>query len=89
MLTTEVFTLGRFLKYRKEHQGIMDQRVSLLTEVVGNIRAIKLYAYETLFGLKVAQKRKEELNVMRRITLMNSVSRSFMFFIPTGAAVSE
>ncbi|KAI9632685.1 P-loop containing nucleoside triphosphate hydrolase protein [Dioszegia hungarica] len=83
----QVFALGRFLKYRNEHQGIMDQRVSLLTEVVGNIRTIKLYAYETLFGLKVAEKRKEELKVMRRITLMNSISRSFMFFIPTVAAV--
>lgn len=89
MLTNGVFALGRFLKYRNEHQGIMDQRVSLLTEVVGNIRTIKLYAYETLFGLKVAEKRKEELKVMRRITLMNSISRSFMFFIPTVAAVCE
>jgi hypothetical protein len=88
-LTIEVFTLGRFLKYRNEHQGIMDQRVSLLTEVVANIRAIKLYAYETLFSLKVAHKRKEETEVMRRITLMNSISRAFMFLIPTVAGICE
>jgi ABC-type bacteriocin/lantibiotic exporter with double-glycine peptidase domain len=67
----------------------MDKRVRLLTEVINNIRAVKLYAYESLFGCKVQAKRQEEVKALRKLSACNAVSSSFMYFIPTLAAIGE
>ena len=68
---------------------IVDSRVRLLSEVINNIRAVKLYAYEAFFGEKVSELRRQELEMLRR----NGVNRAVMFstlsFVPTLATVCE
>jgi ATP-binding cassette subfamily C (CFTR/MRP) protein 1 len=65
----------------------MDQRVRLLTEVIAHIREVKLYAYETLFGQKVAEKRGKEMKVLRSIIACGAINSALMFFLPTMAAI--
>lgn len=72
---------GRLLAYRSKHQEIMDLRVRILTEVINHIREVKLYAYETLFGRKVDDKRQEEMKVLRSLTACNAISSAMMYFI--------
>lgn len=66
---------------------VVDTRVRLLSEIINNIRAVKLYAYENFFGEKVSVLRREELAKLRR----NGINRATMFatmsFIPVLAAV--
>jgi ATP-binding cassette subfamily C (CFTR/MRP) protein 1 len=52
---------GKLMSYRGTQEKIVDQRVRLLTEIINNIRAVKLYAYETFFGKKVSELRTQEL----------------------------
>lgn len=84
-----VFVYKRLMKKMLERQKLVDQRVRILTEVINHIREVKLYAYESLFGRRVEEKRNDEMKALRSITVLNSVSASLMFFIPTLAAIGE
>lgn len=66
---------------------IVDTRVRLLTEVINNIRAVKLYAYEVFFGEKVSALRRGELAKIRRNGLNRATMNSSMTFVPILAAV--
>ena len=76
-------------RYRDAQQKVVDQRVRILSEVIGSIRAVKLYAYETYFSQKISGKRKEELAMLQQ----NGVSRAFttatMAFVPILAAIGK
>ncbi|WWC92897.1 uncharacterized protein L201_007859 [Kwoniella dendrophila CBS 6074] len=50
-----------FYNYSDQKEQYTDTRVRLLTEILNNVRAVKLYAYERFFGDKVADIRREEL----------------------------
>ena len=39
-----------------------DERVDVITELVGAMRVVKMYCWETLFAQKVDKKRQEEIN---------------------------
>jgi hypothetical protein len=73
--------------YRDAQQKIVDQRVRILSEVIGSIRSVKLYSYESYFSGKISDKRKEELAHLAQ----NGISRAFttatMAFIPVLAAM--
>ncbi|PFX33479.1 Multidrug resistance-associated protein 4 [Stylophora pistillata] len=45
-----------------------DQRLSLITEVVSGIRAIKAYAWESGYREKIRTKRRKEIGIIRRNT---------------------
>ena len=77
----------RLITYRHEQMAIVDKRVRLLSEIVNNIRAVKLYAYETFFGDKVAGYRRQELSKLRRNGLNRATMTATMSFIPILAAV--
>jgi len=68
---------------------VVDKRVRLLSEVINNIRAVKLFAFEAFFGERVTQLRRQELDKLRA----NGLNRSFMFstvtLVPTMAIVCE
>ena len=42
--------------------GKQDDRVDVITELVGAMRVVKMYCWETLFAKKVDTKRQEEMN---------------------------
>ena len=54
------------ITYRQAQMQIVDKRVRLLSEIINNIRAVKLYAYENLFGEKVSHYRRQELAKLRK-----------------------
>ncbi|WVQ66385.1 uncharacterized protein L199_004565 [Kwoniella botswanensis] len=72
---------------RKAQNAIVDQRVKLLSEILNNIRAVKLYAYESWFGQKIDSKRKKELNKFQQNNLVKSLMISIVTFLPTLAAI--
>ncbi|KFH67873.1 hypothetical protein MVEG_06604 [Podila verticillata NRRL 6337] len=58
---------GGFLNTaRYAKMGAMDSRIQLMSEVLGNIKIIKLYAYEGAFRSKIQAFRNTELSVMRK-----------------------
>ncbi|KAF9334675.1 hypothetical protein BG006_001715, partial [Podila minutissima] len=59
--------VGEFLNTaRYARMGAMDSRIQLMSEVLGNIKIIKLYAYEGAFQSKIQSFRNTELAVMRK-----------------------
>ncbi|KAG0072906.1 Multidrug resistance-associated protein 1, partial [Podila epicladia] len=59
--------VGGFLNTaRYARMGAMDSRIQLMSEVLGNIKIIKLYAYEGAFRSKIQSFRNTELAVMRK-----------------------
>lgn len=74
---------------RRKQITVVDKRVRLLSEVISNIRAVKLYSYEAFFGEKVTELRTEELDMLRK----NGANRAIMFssaqFVPVLAIIRE
>lgn len=67
----------------------MDQRVRLLSEVVNNIRAVKVYAYETYFSDRVANLRRQEHAMLRKYGFNRSIVSATFWFVPTLASVRK
>jgi ATP-binding cassette subfamily C (CFTR/MRP) protein 1 len=80
---------GQLMKYRSKQEAIVDQRVRLLSEIINNIRSVKLYAYETFFGEKVQDLRSQELSKLKGFGLMHALINSTFYFLPILAAVCE
>jgi ABC-type multidrug transport system fused ATPase/permease subunit len=80
---------GQLIKYRAGQEKIVDKRVRLITEVINNIRVVKLYAYESIFGEKVAELRSQELEKLKGFGLMHALINSTFYFLPILAAVCE
>jgi hypothetical protein len=79
----------QMVKYRQKQLVHVDARVRLLSEVIENIRAVKLYAYGKLFGEQVRDLRKSELKELRKNGFNRATMNATMAFIPTLAAVRE
>lgn len=75
------------LRYRQEQQSVVDQRVRLLSEVVGQIRSVKLYAYETHFEREVNELRRAELSKLRDNGLNRATMTGVSYLIPMLAAI--
>lgn len=79
----------RILRYRQAQQKLVDKRGKLLSEIISNIRAVKLYAYETHFAKQISAIRIEELTKLRQYGLIRSAVTSTFAFTPVLAAVRE
>jgi ATP-binding cassette subfamily C (CFTR/MRP) protein 1 len=77
------------MKYRKQQIKIVDRRVKLLTEIISNIRAVKLYAYEQFFGKRISMLREDEVKNIRKNGLYRATVMASFRFIPILAAVCE
>jgi hypothetical protein len=77
------------VKYRQLQLTFIDARVKLLSEVVGSIRSVKLYAFTQLFGNRVKKLRVDELNKLKVNGFNRATMNATMVFIPTLAAVRE
>ena len=80
---------GKLMSYRGTQEKIVDRRVRLLTEIINDIRAVKLYAYETFFGEKVSELRTQELAKLKSFGLMHALINSTFYFLPILAAVCK
>lgn len=79
----------RMVKYRQLQLTFIDSRVKLLSEVVDNIRSVKLYAYTELFGRRVEKLRRDELKKLKVNGFNRATMNATMVFIPTLAAVCK
>ncbi|WVQ83340.1 hypothetical protein IAT38_005479 [Cryptococcus sp. DSM 104549] len=77
----------RISALRLDQNKIVDTRVRLLSEILNNIRAVKLYAYETLWSKKIGDMRALELEKLRHNNISKSGLNTAMSFIPTLAAI--
>lgn len=77
------------IKSRKQQMVVVDKRVRMLSEVINNIRAVKLFAFESFFGERVSDLRRQEIDRLRA----NGLNRSFMFstitLVPTMGIVCK
>ena len=80
---------SRMVKYRQLQLTYIDARVKLLSEVVGSIRSVKVYAYTKLFGHRVEKLRVDELKKLKVNGFNRATMNATMVFIPTLAAVCE
>lgn len=60
---------------------ITDERVTIMGEIIGTMKLIKLYCWEKAFSKKVDQIRKDEINTMKKNYLIEGVNHSLYFVI--------
>lgn len=77
------------LRNRQAQTKLIDKRVGLMAEIINNIRAVKLYAYERSMSRKVTTVREEEMVVLRSYGGLRSTLNSLFGFIPVLAAVCK
>ena len=80
---------SKLIVYRKNQEEIVDRRVRLLTDIVSNIRSVRLYAYERFFGKQVSDLRDQEREKLRKFGLVRSLIMSTFGFLPILAAVCQ
>ncbi|KAJ6588712.1 multidrug resistance-associated ABC transporter [Mycena capillaripes] len=76
--------IARYLKglYKQEMKN-RDQRSRLMSEILANIKSIKLYAWESAFLRKISAVRNEkELRTLRKIGVLNSTTSTLMNGVP-------
>ncbi|ODN79695.1 hypothetical protein L202_03623 [Cryptococcus amylolentus CBS 6039] len=83
----KTFMFKRISKLRKAQTEIIDTRVRLLSEVLNNIGAVKLYAYEKIWAARIGEMRKEELDKLKSNCVGKSSLTMIVAFIPTLAAI--
>ncbi|GAA5893134.1 hypothetical protein JCM6882_003894 [Rhodosporidiobolus microsporus] len=76
-----------FNKYQLQLLAAADQRLTLTTEVIGQIRMVKYFAWERKFLEKMEQVRKKELGALWRRALATTFSGNLMFGTPVIVAV--
>ncbi|KZV80265.1 multidrug resistance-associated ABC transporter [Exidia glandulosa HHB12029] len=76
--------IARILKKMQEQQmKNRDQRTRAMTEVLGNIKSIKLYAWEPAFIKRVLDIRNDrEMVMLRKIGVMNTISGALWAGVP-------
>ncbi|KAJ7077902.1 P-loop containing nucleoside triphosphate hydrolase protein [Mycena belliarum] len=84
-------SIARVLKRMQEQQmKNRDERTRLMSELLSNIKSIKLYAWESAFMRKISAVRNDkELRMLRKIGLLNSFNMSLWSGIPLIVAFSS
>ncbi|CAD5119335.1 DgyrCDS7955 [Dimorphilus gyrociliatus] len=59
-------------KFQTEQLKFTDSRIKLVNQMLNGIKVLKLYAWEKLFEEKIAEKRSNELDVLKRAAYLNS-----------------
>ncbi|KAI0819664.1 metal resistance protein YCF1 [Trametes gibbosa] len=83
--------IARFLKRLQERQmKNRDKRTRLMSDLLANIRSIKLYAWENAFIRWISEVRNEqELRMLRKIGIVTSLNTSLWSGIPLLVAFSS
>lgn len=77
--------------YRAKFIGLTlekkDRRMQFLKNIVDNIESIKLRTLENFYCLKIFQKREEEINMLKKTALVNSVISGFNELVPASSTL--
>lgn len=61
-------------KLQMQQMKNKDERVKVMNEVLGGMKVLKLYAWEKSFEEKILGIRQKEIDLLKKIAYMNSVS---------------
>merc|ERR1712195_128023 len=61
-----------YFKAQIERLKVTDQRIKLTNEMVQGMRVVKMYAWETTIGAKLAEVRAKELKLVRKQRFMSA-----------------
>ncbi|GAA6015204.1 hypothetical protein JCM11491_000503 [Sporobolomyces phaffii] len=75
-------------RYQEQLLAAADARLTLATEVIGQVRIVKYFAWESKFLEKMDQTRKRELTALWKRALTMVVSQSLMFGSPIVVGVA-
>lgn len=76
-------------QFRMSQNNAIDRRVRIMSEVLSNMRSIKVYALEGVFGQKVTAVRQEEITLLRSYGVLRASINSLFDFVPVVAIVCE
>ena len=77
-----------YFKAQIERLKVTDQRIKLTNEMVQGMRVVKMYAWETTIGAKLAEVRAKELKLVRKQRFMSAFLSVFMTTQPLFLTVS-
>lgn len=69
-------------KFQKERLGIKDQRLSIMNEILGAMKVLKLYTWEPAYEEKVHGLREREVQQLKSIVFWGSLSSFCWTIIP-------
>ncbi len=61
----------------------------MLGEVINNLRAVKLYAYESHFEARISELREKELKKLKLYGLLRSLVTATFWFAPVLASIGK
>jgi ABC-type multidrug transport system fused ATPase/permease subunit len=89
VLVTPVQTrvMKRLFSIRKKSMVWTDKRAKLLQELLGGMKIIKFFAWETPFLERISQYRKNEIHHIRTLLLIRAANNAIAISLPSLAAV--
>lgn len=77
----------RVLSSLKKHHSIADQRLRIITQVLNNIRAFKLHAYDNYFSNRIMSLRSDESKLLRQNGFKEALVYGSSDFVPLFAPI--
>eukprot|EP01100_Stratorugosa_tubuloviscum_P002782 TRINITY_DN165_c0_g2_i1.p1 TRINITY_DN165_c0_g2~~TRINITY_DN165_c0_g2_i1.p1 ORF type:complete len:1466 (-),score=614.85 TRINITY_DN165_c0_g2_i1:64-4461(-) len=74
MIPLNALLANKIRIYQKIQMGNKDARVKLMDEILNGIKVIKLYAWERSFAAKIFEVRQRELEILKKLAGLNSIS---------------
>lgn len=72
----------KMLKMNKKYKKIGSKRTLILTEMLTDMRAVKINSWEVYFYKKLKQVRNNEITVLNKLSLDRAISNSVFFLTP-------
>jgi ABC-type bacteriocin/lantibiotic exporter with double-glycine peptidase domain len=79
----------QFSKYLKLHMKKSDSRINVTTEMINNLKTIKLNAWDDLAIKKIQEARGEELNALDMRYYVTTISQTLLWFAPIAMSIAS
>ena len=79
----------QFSKYLKLHMKKSDQRIKVTTEMINNLKSIKLNAWDDLAIKKIQEARGEELSALEMRYYVTTISQTLLWFAPIAMSIAS
>ena len=79
----------QFSKYLKLHMKKSDLRMKVTTEMINNLKVIKLNGWDDIALKKIQEARGEELNVLESRYYITTISQTLLWLAPIAMSVSS
>ena len=79
----------QFSKYLKLHLKKSDSRINVTTEMINNLKAIKLNAWDDIAIKKIQEARGEELSSLEMRYYITTISQTLLWFAPIAMSIAS